>query len=169
MKLNRLDNLLAVATQQRPHHIAVIDPANGEMTYTELHEVTQQISQALQSVGVGGNDRVGICVPKSIGTVASIFASLACGACYVPVDSGAPPQRSAFIFNDCAVKAILVHRPLLENLQAGLGEYGVSFKQSFSVSTPGSAGVDLVLLVPDSVQSAAFGTDCAIKSNSKPW
>jgi amino acid adenylation domain-containing protein len=154
---NLLGSLLTDAARSNPDHIAVIDPGKKSVDYGSLYELASDISTALESAGVGENDRVGICAPKSIGTIAAIFASLKADACYVPVDPGAPPRRSAFIFADCAVKAILVHKPLKDALVAQLGEQGVQVMQSMAISTPDGSGVDLRLLVTDSDAQPELG------------
>lgn len=151
----RLEHFLANAAERCPDRTAVIDPGFGDITYTELLELAQDIAEALQNNGVQKNDRVGICAPKSIGTVASIFAILRCKACYVPVDPNAPPKRSAFIFKDCSVKGILVHRPLLEPLQAELIGHGLDMSHYRALPTPAKAGLDLVLVVPHNENTAS--------------
>jgi non-ribosomal peptide synthetase component F len=158
MDADRLDKLLANSARKSPAGIAVIHPHTGSVTYAQLHALAGQITEALQSVGVASNDRVGICLPKSIGSVASIFASLRSDACHVPVDPGAPAQRSAFIFADCGVKAILVHRPLLEELRTQLTGQGATVANCIDVPTQDYAGVDLVLLhvVHEQTQSLEF-------------
>ena len=159
MTKNRLDTLLAVSAETSPSQIAVVHPGVGSVNYEDLFELSKQIAKSLQSAGVSRNDRVGICMPKSIGAVASIFASLHADACHVPVDSEAPARRSAYIFTDCAVKAILADRSLIESLREGLGKFGGKVVEETGISTPGYAGVDLVLLSVDVVTDAAFSEE----------
>ena len=146
MNPNRLDSLLAASAAQAPNSTAIVDPGKGEFTFAELNALALEIQELLRSVGVGRNDRVGICVPKSIGAVASIFASLSCDACYVPVDPGAPAQRSAYIFSDCSVKAVLIHAPMLETLQPELAALGLKITQSVSLPTAEETGIELAVL-----------------------
>ena len=61
----------------------------------------------LEGAGVRSGDRVGLCLPKSFDSVASLLAILQQGAAYVPVDAGAPAERNAFIFEDCEVAAVV--------------------------------------------------------------
>ncbi len=103
-----LASLLADSAARFPERVAVVDPVAGEsVTYAELKARAGEIAAALRGLGIGAGDRVGICAPKSIATVAAIFGILECGAAYVPVDSTAPSARNGFIFSDCAVSAIL--------------------------------------------------------------
>ena len=87
---------------------AVIDPSTGEnFTYAELDGASDKIASALVAEGIVPGDRVGMCVPKSVHAVATSLGILKTGAAYVPVDTGSPPPRNAFIFADCAVRCVV--------------------------------------------------------------
>jgi amino acid adenylation domain-containing protein len=116
----RLDLLLRESTTHFPQRRAVIDPECGAVTYSELLAAVDAIAAALSSIGVSESDRVGICAPKSVGVVASIFGILTAKAGYVPVDPTAPPARSAYIFDDCRVSAVIIDRTLLPGINAAL-------------------------------------------------
>ncbi len=114
----RLDQLLEHAARDFPENIAIDDPTRGVITYAEFDRLAGHVRDVLVAAGVGAGDRVGVYAPKSIGSLVSIFGILKAGAAYVPVDPGAPPQRNAYIFTDCSVKAVVVEK----RLQDGLGE-----------------------------------------------
>ena len=104
----KLAELLAGSAAQFPDRPAVIDPTAGEETsYAELDRQSDAIAKELQAAGVQPGDRVGLCLPKSIDSVAAIFGVLKAGAAYVPVDARAPEERNEFIFEDCAVAATI--------------------------------------------------------------
>jgi amino acid adenylation domain-containing protein len=46
-------------------------------------------------------------VPKSLASVVSVFAILKTGACYVPLDPGAPVKRIGYIIRDAGIKTLL--------------------------------------------------------------
>jgi amino acid adenylation domain-containing protein len=92
-------------------------------------------------MGVGVGDRVGICMRKSADAVASIFGIMKAGAAYVPVDPTAPASRNAYIFNNCAVKAIIVESRLAEALRLEFSQ--VSFAPEMIVLEGTGAGVPL--------------------------
>ncbi|NQX88524.1 MAG: amino acid adenylation domain-containing protein [Halioglobus sp.] len=156
-----LGNLLSAAARANADHVAVVDSGYGRVNYRDLYQLASDIATALVSVGVLKNDRVGICLPKSIGSVAAIFACLQADACYVPVDPLAPPRRSAFIFADCSVKAILVDQPLMDALVAQLDDKAVHAKEAIPIATPASAGVDLQLLLIDAGNHCEFNSYAA--------
>lgn len=113
-----LHGLLRNAALACPDHVAVEDPALEEViNYRELDARSDAISDILVRKGIQPGDRVGLCGPKSIGLVSSIFAVLKAQAAYVPVDSNAPLSRNAYIFKDCSVKAIIVDKHRLEGLR----------------------------------------------------
>ena len=112
-----LAHLLRESVQRHPERTAVVDPSGDAISFSALGSRAAELRDVLQRHGVEGGDRVGICAPKSIGTVVAIFGILEAGAAYVPVDASAPPQRTAGIFADCSVAAIIVSSALLDALR----------------------------------------------------
>ena len=100
---------------------AAVEASSGrQITYGELDTLSSQVRDHLRRIGVRPGDRVGICLPKSIASLAVLFGILKVGAAYVPVDSLAPPARNAFIFTDCGVRAIFVEASRAEALRCEL-------------------------------------------------
>ena len=126
---HRLDLLLSRSAQQSPNNVAVEDPGRSSLSYAELRAVADTIAEALRKAGVREGDRVGICAPKSVGTVAAIFGILTAKAAYVPVDYSAPGERNSYIFNDCNVRAIVTTERLLASL-FGDGSFAVAGKMT---------------------------------------
>ncbi len=117
----RLEEFLAANARRTPNAIAAIEPGGAQQSYGELFAYADELCRELVALGVGPGDRVGMCVPKCIGALATIFGVLKAGAAYVPVDVSAPPERNAYIFNDCATKVIVVDAARVEQLRAELG------------------------------------------------
>ena len=104
-----------------PERLAVIDPARGEsLTYGQLSRRVRILESDLERSGVGRGDRIGVCHPKSIGSLAAILATLERGAVYVPVDPSSPTPRIVDILTDCAVSAVFVERDEAEDLKRDL-------------------------------------------------
>jgi len=112
------------AARQYPDHVAVIEPGKGSISYRDLDAVSDRVRDRLRADGVGPGDRVGLCLHKSIDTVAAIYGILKLGAAYVPVDPGAPPARNAFILNNCAVKLAVIAARFEDHLRAELEKLG---------------------------------------------
>ncbi len=97
--------------------------------------------------GVGAGNRVGLCVPKQIAALAGVFGTMKAGAAYVPVDHAAPPARNGYIFNDCAVRAIIVEQARAETLRGELeGAWRV---QPLMPGGPYDGGFALLSRAPD--------------------
>ncbi len=119
-----LSQLLDHAASTRPGHAAVEDESGRGLTYAELHRQADRLATRLARWGVGRGDRVGLCIPKSLEAVAAIHGTLRSGAAYVPVDPAAPALRSAGIFADCGVKALVVAAELARALIAHWPSHG---------------------------------------------
>ena len=113
-----LHQFLDYSAQTWPDRIAVEEPGKGAISYQELDALSDRLRDRLAHIGVCSGDRVGIYLHKSIDSVAAIFGILKTGAAYVPVDSGAPAARNAYILSNCAVKAIIIEENFVAGLQA---------------------------------------------------
>lgn len=121
MTVAALHEYLEQSARRDPKRCAAVEASSGrQITYGELDALSDQVRDHLRRIGVRPADRVGICLPKSIASLAVLFGILKMGAVYVPVDSLAPPARNAFIFNDCGVRAIFVEASRAETLRCEL-------------------------------------------------
>lgn len=102
-------------------NVAVREPSGATIGYADLDRLTDRLRDRLAGIGVKRGDRVGMCLHKSIDSVACILGILKCGAAYVPVDPNAPAARNAYIFGDCSVRAIVTEAALAPALRAELG------------------------------------------------
>jgi amino acid adenylation domain-containing protein len=118
--MTTLHQWLDASAQRRPDSVAVEMPDGGCMTYRALSSLSDRVRDRLRRMGVAPGDRVGICCPKSIDTVAAIFGALKTGAAYVPADPHAPASRNAYIFTDCKVKVVIVEEKLAAALRCEL-------------------------------------------------
>ncbi|MCI0599702.1 MAG: amino acid adenylation domain-containing protein [Beijerinckiaceae bacterium] len=117
-----LSRLLEDSTRRRPDHTAIEDADRDKsVSFAELTFLVDRVHLALAECGVRVGDRVGLCAPKSIGSVVSILGTLKAGAAYVPVDAAAPLERNASIFEECSVRAIIAARGCAAALAAALG------------------------------------------------
>jgi len=75
-------------------------------TYAELNARAEQIATVLQQNGVSAGDRVGVCLPRSLDMVATLYGILKTGAAYVPLDPDYPADRIAFMIEDAGLACI---------------------------------------------------------------
>ncbi len=122
-----LGQLLRNSAESHPHRIAVDDPERDHrITYSELEQRAGRLRDLLLHYGTRPGDRIGLCAPKSVGSVCAIFGILTARAAYVPVDAGAPPSRNAGIFDDCTIRMAVVAGQLLEGLKDAWPDQSIS-------------------------------------------
>ncbi len=115
-----LATLLEASAQRTPDATAIEDPQGCRLTYRELDEAASRLAHRLVEMGVRQGDRVGLCLPKSINSVISIFGALKARAAYVPTDHSSPPERNRYIFDNCQTRVVCGDEPRA----ASLGEAG---------------------------------------------
>ncbi|MEU7139918.1 amino acid adenylation domain-containing protein [Nocardia sp. NPDC046473] len=69
------------------------------LTYAELAARTREVSAALAAAGTRRSDAVAVLLPRTSDAIAALFAVLACGATYVPLDPGQPAPRLALLLD----------------------------------------------------------------------
>jgi acyl-coenzyme A synthetase/AMP-(fatty) acid ligase len=128
MRIRPLHSFLDDSVRRYAERIAVVEPGSDAITYKDLAALSDRVRDRLVHLGVRPGDRVGICVRKSIESVACIFGILKAGAAYVPVDPTAPAARGAYIFANCSVKAVIAEKSRGEKLlQTGQLSADVNF------------------------------------------
>ncbi len=112
-----LYELLDLAASRFPSRVAVEEPDDRSLQYLELTRLSDRVRDRLSHLGVRPGDRVGIGLHKSADAVAALFGIMKAGAAYVPVDPTAPAARNAYIFQDCAVKVVIVEACMKSGLE----------------------------------------------------
>jgi amino acid adenylation domain-containing protein len=114
--------LFEAQAARTPEAIAVV--CEGQrLTYGELNTKANRLAHHLRALGVRPDDRVAICVERSLEMVVGLLAILKAGGAYVPLDPGYPAERLAFVLKDSAPIVALTHgagRAALEESLAGL-------------------------------------------------
>jgi amino acid adenylation domain-containing protein/thioester reductase-like protein len=98
-----------------PNKVAIIFQ-NQQLTYRELNEKANQLAHYLQSLGVGSETLVGICVERSLDMVIGLLAILKAGGAYVPLDPSYPSERLAFMLEDSQLPVLVTQQHLLAKL-----------------------------------------------------
>jgi amino acid adenylation domain-containing protein len=92
--------------EETPQAPAMIEP-DRTWTYHDFAQRVNQIAAALQARGIQAGDRVGICLPRGVDLLASIFAATAVGATYVPLDPTYPANRLAMMVAEAGLAITL--------------------------------------------------------------
>ncbi|MGD1698460.1 amino acid adenylation domain-containing protein [Dapis sp. BLCC M229] len=87
-----------------------------QLTYSQLNQKANQLAHYLQSLGVGPEVLVGICVERSIEMVVGLLAILKAGGAYVPLDPSYPSDRLAYMLEDAAMPVLLTSESVLDCL-----------------------------------------------------
>jgi amino acid adenylation domain-containing protein len=91
---------------RHPDAIAVVC-ADQQMTYGELNARANQLAHHLQTLGVGPESRVAICVDPSLVMVIGVLGILKAGGAYVPLDPTYPPERLRGMLADAQCSVLL--------------------------------------------------------------
>ncbi|MCF5216483.1 syringopeptin non-ribosomal peptide synthetase SypC, partial [Pseudomonas syringae] len=90
----------------QPNAVA-LDYEERTLTYAELNTRANQVAHYLLGLGVQPDDRVAICVERSLEMIVGLLGVLKAGAGYVPIDPAYPAERIAYQLQDSAPMAVL--------------------------------------------------------------
>lgn len=110
-----LHELFEQQVVKTPYAVAV-EFESQQLTYQELNERANQLGHQLQSMGVGPEVLVGICVERSLLMLVGLLGILKAGGAYVPLDPDYPQERLAYSLNDSQISVLLTQHKLLASL-----------------------------------------------------
>jgi len=102
----------------RTREAIAVEFEGERLTYHELNARSNQLARHLQTLGVGPETLVGICVERSIEMVVGLLGILKTGGGYVPVDPEYPQARRALMLEDARVSVLLTQQHLVPELSA---------------------------------------------------
>jgi amino acid adenylation domain-containing protein/non-ribosomal peptide synthase protein (TIGR01720 family) len=100
--------LLDVQAARQPYERAVVFGEEA-LDFAAFAARVNQLARELIANGLGAEDVIAIALPRSIDAVVSIFATLAAGAAYLPLDLDYPDERLAQLLDDAAPAAMITH------------------------------------------------------------
>ncbi|HLW00799.1 MAG TPA: non-ribosomal peptide synthetase [Ktedonobacterales bacterium] len=101
--------LIARQVAATPEAIALITDEQ-HLSYRELNQRSNQLAHYLQTMGVGPNVLVGVCLERSLDLVVALLGVLKAGGAYVPLDPAYPPERLAFMLKDAQAPVLVTRR-----------------------------------------------------------
>ncbi|MGH1396697.1 MAG: non-ribosomal peptide synthetase [Trichormus sp.] len=101
--------------KKTPDAVAIIFQGQ-QLTYSQLNHRANQLAKYLQTLGVGAEILVGICLERSLEMIIGVLAILKAGGAYVPLDIGYPQDRLAFMLEDTQLPVLLTQKQLLDKL-----------------------------------------------------
>lgn len=111
-----------------PSALAVTYEAQS-LSYGALNARANRLAHHLRALGVRPDDRVAICMDRSLEMVVGLLAILKAGGAYVPLDPAYPLERLTYMLGDAVPMVALTHRaarPALEAALTGLVQQPVS-------------------------------------------
>ncbi len=82
------------------------------LSYGALMTRTARLADQLQTLHIGPENGVGMCLARSLDVVPSILGILTTGAFYVPLDPEYPEDRLAFMASDAGITALVTTQTL---------------------------------------------------------
>ena len=110
--------LVSEQAQRTPNALA-LQSETQSLSYRQLEDRANQLAYRLQSLGVGPEAMVGICLPRSPEMVVAALATLKAGGAYVPMDSEYPVRRLDFMLHDTQLRVLITDRQIARTLPSG--------------------------------------------------
>jgi amino acid adenylation domain-containing protein len=110
-----IHELFEEQVEKTPDAVAVVFE-NQKLTYQELNNRANQLAHHLQTLGVGPEVLVGICINRSVEMMVGLLGILKAGGAYVPLDPTYPQERLAYMLEDSQLPILLTQQQLLEKL-----------------------------------------------------
>ncbi|HET7866362.1 MAG TPA: amino acid adenylation domain-containing protein, partial [Burkholderiaceae bacterium] len=106
-----IHQLFEAQAAARPEAVAAVCE-DCHLTYAALNARANQLAHRLIDAGVRPDDRIAVCLERSLDMVIGLLAVLKAGGAYVPLDPGLPRERLGYMLRDSAPVALLTWRSL---------------------------------------------------------
>lgn len=118
------DTLPALFERQAVHAAHSIAVQHGELSinYAELNAQANRLAHQLIADGVGPEDIVAFCLPRSLRQVVVLLAIAKAGAAYLPLDPHYPPERLRLMLEDAQPRLLLSDGDWSGERPAGLAQ-----------------------------------------------
>ncbi|MGA7893825.1 MAG: amino acid adenylation domain-containing protein, partial [Candidatus Sulfotelmatobacter sp.] len=112
--------LLEEQVARTPHALALVFQ-DASLSYAELNRRANQLAHYLRTLGVGPEDRVGICAERSPEMVVGLLAILKAGGAYVPLDPAYPVERLETMLSEAHVSIVLAQNSTRDVISSAAG------------------------------------------------
>jgi amino acid adenylation domain-containing protein len=144
------------ASRQRHPERPALHCHDGQLDYAGLAARSNRIAHALQAHGVGPGERVGLCLERDLQMLPAILAVLKCGAAYVPLDPGFPPERLDFMVRDADLALVVSNRRLFDTLRLPIDERLLLDQDRDEIDACSDADIDLLPADADPRRTPAY-------------
>lgn len=101
-----IHGLFESQVEKTPDNTALID-GDQKLTYRELNVRANQLASQMRRMGVTLEDRIAICMERSVEIVEALLAIVKTGAAYVPIDRAWPETRRVQVLEDSGAVLLL--------------------------------------------------------------
>jgi len=115
-----IHQLFEEQVQRTPDSVAVVFEGQ-QLTYAQLNARANQLAHHLQTLGVGPEVPVAICMERCSEMVVGLLGILKAGGAYVPLDPAYPEERLSFMMEDAHAAVLLTRGHMVERVP----EHGV--------------------------------------------
>jgi len=116
-----LHEFLAISVARTPDKVALVC-ADHAFTYAQLAQRVAQLAAELQRRGVARGDRVALFLDNGIELVAGVFAALAAGAVFMPINPLTKADKLAYMLNDSRAAVLITSAGLASVYEAALAQ-----------------------------------------------
>ncbi|MFI1869965.1 amino acid adenylation domain-containing protein [Streptomyces jumonjinensis] len=99
--------------------VAAVECGADVLSYGELDKRSNRLARYLVGIGVGGECRVGLCLPRGVDMVVALLGVWKAGGAYVPLDPEYPADRLAFMVADSGARVVLGSGSTLAGVSVG--------------------------------------------------
>ncbi|PSB17677.1 non-ribosomal peptide synthetase [Phormidesmis priestleyi ULC007] len=115
-----IHHLFEMQVERTPDAVAAVFEQH-QLTYRQLNQRANQLAHYLQSLGVGAEGLVGICLERSLEMLVAVLGVLKAGGAYVPLDPAYPAERLAVMLEDTPIAVLLTDSTLAVKLPSQSG------------------------------------------------
>ncbi|MEA2954314.1 MAG: hypothetical protein QOJ96_3834 [Alphaproteobacteria bacterium] len=99
-------HLVAAVAATSPGAVA-LRAACGELTYGQLNARANRLARYLESLGVGPEVPVGLCLERSFDQITACLAVLKAGGAFLPLDPSWPEERIKLLLDDARAPVVI--------------------------------------------------------------
>ena len=111
-EITETENLVDLFEAQcaRTPEAVALQYEEARITYAELNSRANRLARHLQTIGVGPEILVGVCMERSFDFVVGLLATFKAGGAYLPLDPSYPKERLEFMLKDAGVTVVLTQK-----------------------------------------------------------
>jgi long-chain acyl-CoA synthetase len=121
--------------EEHPRHIAAVDSNGRQVNEAELLAGVNQLSHALQALGLRRGDSIAAMLPNSREAMEVWLAVQQVGLYLTPLNFHLVGPEIAYILDDCEASVFIAHEQYAEVCQNAVRETGFSADRVFSIGT----------------------------------